>query len=174
MVEIILIICLALLFIIIGIVIFSVFRYFEIAHQSNLKLITILLLAALFLFTLYTTHQNMQPNTLVIAENHIEFTGNYGKKIPFKAIQNIQQLSLRPKIDSKIDGFSLWDIQKGTFKTLKGTSVYLLLNGSDKPLLKITLKNKTQLFFNSGKPDAKEIYEQLQNIFAYQKRKTSS
>lgn len=173
MIKIILIICLILLFVIIGIVIFLVLRYFKITYKNNLKLSIVLLLTALFLFTLYKTYQNIQPNTLVIKENYIEFKGNYGKKIPFEAIQNIQQLSLRPQIKNTIKGFSLWDIQKGTFKTLKGETVYLLLNGNHKPLLKVTLKNNTQLFFNSGKSNPEEAYEKLQNIFSYQKRKTS-
>ena len=144
-------------------------KFFRSAYKRYLRLV-IVVLSVLYIFTAYSVYKNAKPTELIIGDKHIEFTGNYGEKISLDNIQNIQQISLFPEIESRQEGFSLMNIRKGNFETKSGEIVHLLLNGKDKPILKITKKNtKKVLYFNSSKKNMKEEYTKLQNIFSYKK-----
>lgn len=138
-------------------------------YNQSLKFV-ILGLLIIYIFTSFLTYKNSRPNELIIQDNYIEFTENYGVKIKFEDIQNIQQTTLLPEIESRINGFSLIQIRKGVFKTKSGEQIYLLINGSDNPILKITKKNQEKIYFNSTEKNIEFEYRKLQNIFSYQRK----
>jgi len=121
----------------------------------------------------FNIYKNTVLNELVISDNEIIFTENYGKKILFTDIKNIQITNLLPKIKFQLNGFSLGDIQKGKFKIETDEIVHFMINGKHTPILKITTKDDKKLFFNSNKKNIKEEYIMLQNIFSYQKKPLS-
>lgn len=157
-------------FIVVGLIIVAILkrRSSRKNHKRDLR-IAITALVITYLFMGYSIYTNSKPNELIIASDYIEFTESHGIKIKLKDIQNIQQTTLLPDIKSRINGFSLMNIRKGTFETKSGEIIHLLINGSNKPVLKITKTNQEKIYFNSPKENSIEDYKKLQNIFSYQK-----
>lgn len=165
------IVIIAVFFIVVSLVIVAISQasFFKSTNRKGFIFISISILMLLCGFIWRTIHLNSIPNELVLEENIITFTNNYGIKISYNDIKNIQQTSVLPGISNRIEGFSLANIKKGLYETESGEEVYLLLNGDYQPYLKITKKDNQVIYYNNADANSSALYNQLQNIFSYQK-----
>lgn len=165
------IVIITVFFIVVSLIIVAISQasFFKSTNRKGFLFISISILMLLCGFIWRTIHLNSIPNELFLEENIVSFTNNYGIKISYHDIKNIQQTNVLPSISSRIEGFSLANIKKGLYETESGEKVYLLLNGDFKPYLKITKKNNQVIYYNNADANSKTLYNQLQNIFSYQK-----
>lgn len=107
---------------------------------------------------------NLKNNEFVISNQTIEITGAYGEKIEFENIEAIEFDAILPEIDYKINAFALGNnFSKGHFKTKNGKTIKLILNGTDKNIVKIRKKTGEIIYYSSEKKLTEKEIENLNN-----------
>lgn len=90
-----------------------------------------------------------KENIISIKNDTIEISGSYGENIKTNSIQTVKLVTNLPEIRTKTNGFSLETIKKGYFITNSGEKVKLLINSKTKPIIEITTKVGTKIYYTS-------------------------
>lgn len=109
----------------------------------------------------YEFKNSLTNNEILLKENHLEISGEYGSKIDIISINSIVLIDSLPQITSKLDGFDLKNIRKGYFKTKNGEKVKLLINTKSAPYILITIKDSSKIYYNSKNASSKYLHKKL-------------
>jgi hypothetical protein len=112
--------------------------------------------------------KSLQDNRIVISDEWLTVTGDYGGKINVAEIRDVQVVNELPALKAKVRGFALGTVKKGKFKTETGETVKLFLNTASRPFLRI-ITSSEEIWFSSSEQSVQTVMEQLQEkIPAYQ------
>ncbi len=114
------------------------------------RYVTIGLLALVLVFVLALTCYSFIPTRVIVTEEQVEFTGNYGLTLPKQEIGSVELAESIPEIKFRTNGISLGPVQKGRFRLDTWGSAHLLLNSFSGPYLVITRKNGERLVFRGS------------------------
>lgn len=109
-----------------------------------------------FMFT-----YSLRDNKIEIRNQTLEITGDYGTKLNLDSINSIELINELPEISSKVNGFALDIIKKGSFKTKGGENVKLLINSMTTPVILIITSDNQKIYYSSKEASSQEIYNRL-------------
>lgn len=95
--------------------------------------------------------------------NAFKLKGLYGVSIPFKEIEKADTISWRemPAISLRINGISLFKVNRGHFKTRDGDKVRLSVHCGVNPVIRIVKKDGSTYYINRKNPEeTRQIYNQ--------------
>lgn len=119
-------------------------------YSKNHGIWPIILISVVILVISISFGFAVKNNELLIENQSIEISGIYGETIAFENIQKIELDVPIPDISYKTNAFALGNnFSKGYFKTTNGTIIKLILNGTDKNVVKITKKSGDVIFYSS-------------------------
>lgn len=91
-----------------------------------------------------------RKNEMTVGNSEIEIGGMYGETIKMSDVVRVGLSDELPSIKMKSNGFAVGKTRKGYFKTKTGERVMLLIDTEEKPMLLLTLKDSTRLYYASG------------------------
>lgn len=136
--------------------------------QKTTTYITISLILALVVFILYNFKTTLENNKIILNNNQIEITGKYGIKINNQDLKSIELIEKLPEINSRVNGFALNAVKKGSFKTENGEKVTLLINSEITPIILITTKDNHKIYYSSKENSNEVIYNNLKREISKQ------
>lgn len=122
------------------------------------------LMFIILIVIIYEFNNCLKDNQIIVSNNKIEITGEYGADININDLKSILLIDNLPEISSKIHGFDLAIIKKGYFYTSNNEKVKLLINSESKPLIMITTKDNQKIYYSSNEKPNEEIYKELKSI----------
>ena len=94
--------------------------------------------------------RGFRKNEMTVRNSEIEIGGMYGETIKMSDVARVGLSDELPSIKMKSNGFAVGKTRKGYFKTKTGERVMLLIDTEEKPMLLLTLKDSTRLYYASG------------------------
>ncbi|GAA4431743.1 hypothetical protein GCM10023091_02960 [Ravibacter arvi] len=91
-----------------------------------------------------------RKNEMTVGNSEIKIGGMYGETIKMSDVVRVGLSDELPSIKMKSNGFAVGKTRKGYFKTKTGERVMLLIDTEEKPMLLLTLKDSTRLYYASG------------------------
>lgn len=91
-----------------------------------------------------------RKNEMTVGNSEIKIGGMYGETIKMSDVARVGLSDELPSIKMKSNGFAVGKTRKGYFKTKTGERVMLLIDTEEKPMLLLTLKDSTRLYYASG------------------------
>lgn len=95
------------------------------------------------------------------SEEKIVIDGMYGETIDKSNIRFVALVDSLPKITIRKNGFSLGNIHKGYYKTSDDSTLKLLLDSNQKPVIFIDLVDGSDIYFSYKTASNIALYEQL-------------
>lgn len=136
---------------------------YDLNKRSKLsKLFPPIIIGVIFVVTGVMVGYGIQPTKVIINDNSVEFTGQYGITVSTDQIQRSELLEHIPRITAKTNGLSVDGIYKGHFHVDGLGRCRLFLRLPNPPYLLVEMQNGDKILFNS--PDAsytKEVFEKL-------------
>ncbi|WP_214227919.1 DUF3784 domain-containing protein [Pedobacter sp. B4-66] len=118
----------------------------------------------IFLLIVFMFTYSLRDNKIEIKNQTLEISGDYGTKLNIADIKSIELVNELPEISSKINGFAIETIKKGSFKTKDGEKVKLLINSTSNPLILIVTKDSQKIYYSSKETSNEEICNQLKKV----------
>lgn len=132
--------------------------------QQITTYVTMGVLFAIFLLIVFMFSYSLKDNKVEIKNQTLEISGDYGTKLNISDIKSIELTNELPKISSKINGFALGAIKKGSFKTRDGEKVKLLINSINSPLILIITNDNQKIYYSSKEATSEDIYSQIKKL----------
>ena len=129
-------------------------------NPKHKKLLFYALIGALLLAIL-SVGGGYTENELILDNNQLLITGQYGEEIPISEIQLFELTNKRPSLRKRISGFSTGNRKKGFFRTNGGEKIKAIINSNVRPWILITKKSGDKIYFSSNGKSNKSIYEEL-------------
>ncbi|WP_298153607.1 DUF3784 domain-containing protein [Flavobacterium sp.] len=118
-------------------------------------------MSLLLLIILYEFKSCLTDNGIIVHNDQIEITGEYGTAINISDLKSIELADQLPEISSKTNGLALETIQKGYFRTAGGENVKLLINSEKTPILLFTTNDNQKIYYSSKDKSNEEIYKAI-------------
>jgi Kef-type K+ transport system membrane component KefB len=129
--------------------------------NSKRNKVAVLVMVAALVFVGFIFSQGLKEDKLLIENNAITLTGNYGEVLTVDEIARIELVESLPKITMKTNGFALGSKYKGYFKTQEGQIVKLILNSDAKPYVLFTKKSGERIYFSTKEKSNQILYNDL-------------
>jgi hypothetical protein len=144
------------------------FTYFTITSLKFFKgktrilgWIGIIVLVGAILFIAFAMSRGLAENEVIATNEAIEIAGQYGETIDVNDIRSIQLVESLPGISIRTNGFALGNARKGSFKTVDGEIVKLLMSSNEFPIIKIETKTGRHIYYSASTDRNKQLYESL-------------
>ena len=131
------------------------YSYFALSNRSRIEpskrktstfAITILLICLVGLSMLFWVSRREDP--IELNSEELSIGGIYGIKIAYADVDSVFILPQAPTIKSKLHGFAMSEIKKGTFRLEDGSEARLILNTMDSDVLLIRLVDDTRVYYS--------------------------
>jgi hypothetical protein len=129
--------------------------------QTITTYVAMAIMLLLVLGIVYEFKSSLTNNEIIIGNNQLEITGEYGSFIAINTIKSITIEDNLPLISGKLNGFDLENVRKGYFKTTSGEKLKLLINTQSGPYVLITTKDNSKIFYSSKDQLNQKIFEKL-------------
>jgi hypothetical protein len=129
--------------------------------QTNRTIIGIIVLLIVCAVILVLFTKTLKNNEIIISENNIEITEDYGIILNKNEIQKLELVDQLPEIGSKLNGTDLETILKGNFKLATGEKVKLFINSETKPIILITTTKNFKIYYSSKNKSNDSIFKEL-------------
>lgn len=120
-------------------------------RQKLWRLVVVILLVFLVGCLSFGAYSIPEPE-VEVEEGVISVSGLYGEDIPLEKIRAVCLLETMPKIETRLNGFSLVNIKKGHFRLRNEKNATLFLRANKQPFLRIDLIDNRTIFINFENP----------------------
>jgi hypothetical protein len=137
----------------------------KVNHKKNTwtSLISMSFMLAVFFSIAAMFFYSLRDNQITTGNNLIKIKGAYGVELKKSEILSVELVNNLPEISTKTNGFALYIVKKGKYKTKMGEHVKLFINSAQQPIIRIITKNKQKIYYSSKCISNKEIFDELKN-----------
>lgn len=107
-------------------------------------------------------YQGYQELEFSYTSEEIVIDGMYGEVIPAENIRFISLVDSLPRIKYRKNGFSVGEINKGYYKLKDDSTIKLLLDSKQKPVIFIDLVEGSDIYYSSKSDSNNLLFEQLE------------
>ena len=137
--------------------------------QIVTRYISMSVMFLLFIIIIYAFNSSLKDNEIIVTNQKIEITGQYGLEINFGDLKSMNLVDKLPEIKSKKNGFALETIKKGIFKIANGEKVKLLINSNKSPIILFIYNDKQKIYYSSKEKSNIEIFSTINKKFMVKK-----
>ena len=137
--------------------------------QIVTRYISMSVMFLLFIIIIYAFNSSLKDNEIIVTDQKIEITGQYGLEINFGDLKSMNLVDKLPEIKSKKNGFALETIKKGIFKIANGEKVKLLINSNKSPIILFIYKDNQKIYYSSKEKSNIEIFSTINKKFMVKK-----
>ncbi len=132
--------------------------------NNKLKKFKIILTIIVIIGVIAALFWGTRESNVTLTDNTIKISGMYGISINAEEIKEISLRDEIPKITTRINGLSLLNIKKGSFKADQMEKVRLYLHSANGPYIQITT-NEDIIIINYEDPEkTQSVYSEIMNI----------
>ena len=137
--------------------------------QIVTRYISMSVMFLLFIIIIYAFNSSLKDNEIIVTDQKIEITGQYGLEINFGDLKSMNLVDKLPEIKSKKNGFALETIKKGIFKIANGEKVKLLINSNKSPIILFIYNDNQKIYYSSKEKSNIEIFSTINKKFMVKK-----
>ena len=120
---------------------------------------------ATLLLTAVLLTMGITEDELTYDSEKVQIQGWYGETIKYSEIATVALVDKLPEIVLKSNGFALGKIRKGYFKTAQDEKIKLIVNADNKPIVRITKNDSTEIYYISGAQSNQKLFKGIaQNL----------
>lgn len=137
-------------------------KYDKNETRKIVKWLPTIFLGVIFIFVISLIGYGIMPTKIIINNNSLKITGQYGITTPIDQIEKCELLEKLPRITTKTKGMAMSNIRKGHFKMDNFGKCRLILTLKNPPYIFVELKNGDKIIFNSSdSTSTKEHFKSL-------------
>lgn len=143
-------------------------RYYR-NKKKRWTLIPVIILLIIIVFVGSIFFMGFKEDNLVITGESLKFDGYYGETLDHSDVQEIELAQTVPALVMKTNGFAVGSIRKGYFKTSDGEIVKLIVQSDYDPVIKITKKDGTKVYYSAHSKLNEEVFKEIKSTFLNKK-----